>query len=110
MINEYLYIFGYEAPSEKASNRDVGTDFESTGMVRILSLTEDSALEWGRELSERFVASLYANESVSWRSQGFASWIEQSPDEHIRSQWSSIPVVQCGEIPDTDTLSAIGPS
>jgi hypothetical protein len=97
---EYLYVFGYETPDEARSNQTMSTDFESSAMLRILAKDEAAALEWGREVSEQFVKVLFGDSSVSWKRDGFACWIEDTPDESTRSQWSSIPVVAVGEFPD----------
>ena len=42
------FIFGYESPTERESNRALGTDYESTGVVRILAADEPQAKAWDR--------------------------------------------------------------
>ena len=96
---EYLYIFGYETPGEAESNRRMATDFESSAMIRILADSEDAALSWGHEISERFLKAIYHDDKISWKEQRFASWIEDKPEEYIRTRWASIPVVKVGEFP-----------
>lgn len=99
-MKEYLYIFGYESPAERASNFKHGTDYESSGMIRILASSEEEALNWGHKVSEQFVLSQFPGQQVSWIAEGFASWIETSPDEELKQKLSAIPIVKCGEMPD----------
>jgi hypothetical protein len=103
-MREYLFIFGYESPDERRSNAEDGTDFESSGAVRIAAGDEAQALAWGNEIAERFVATLYGDSNVSWKKDGFAAWIEDEPDQHLRERWAEIPVVQVGEHPPVESL------
>jgi hypothetical protein len=105
MENEYLFVFGYEDPSERRSNVDHDTDFESSAAVRIIAPDAARALDWGREIAERFVATLYSDSTVSWKGNNFAAWIENEPDEHLRKHWDSIPVVRIGEHPSPEALA-----
>jgi hypothetical protein len=105
MEKEHLFIFGYEDPSERRSNAEHGTDFESSAAVKIVAPDAAKALEWGREIAERFVATLYEDATVSWKAGNFAAWIEKDPDEHLRGQWDSIPVVRLEEHPSPERLA-----
>jgi len=102
--DDYLYIFGYEDPSERKSNSECGADFESSGQVRIIATDEEEALNWGRNISERFVKFIYGNDQMSWKDERFASWIEHDPDEYLLSKWEKIIVVKVGEYPDFSLL------
>jgi hypothetical protein len=108
MISEYLFVFGYESPSERESNRTAGTDQESMAMVRILAADEAQAMAWGEEIAERFFSLLHQDSGLSWKQAGFASWIESEPDEYIRQHWATLPLVRLGEYPMD--LMAIAPS
>jgi hypothetical protein len=99
MEREYLFIFGYESPTERESNRTLGTDYESTGMVRILAADEVQAKAWGDEIAERFVSLLHQDPALSWRQMGFAAWIEPEPDEQLQQHWDALPLVRVGEYP-----------
>jgi hypothetical protein len=99
MESEYLFIFGYEDPAERESNDSQGTDYESSGAVRIIAADEKQALSWGREIAERFVATIYRDPTVSWKQLGYAAWIEEHPDDHLRQHWNDIAVVRVGEHP-----------
>ena len=41
---ELLFVFGYESPEEWRTNRDQGTDFESSSAIWITASDEESAL------------------------------------------------------------------
>ena len=99
MGKEYLFIFGYEHPAEHDANADQGADYESSGVVRIIAADKLEALNWGREIAENFVAQLYRDPTVSWKSLGFAAWVEEHPDDYLRQRWSEIPLVRVGEFP-----------
>jgi hypothetical protein len=103
MSKKYLYNFGYEEPSERRSNVEAGTDFESSAAVYVIADNEEQALEWGHEISERFVCLLYRDDRISWKNDGFAAWIEHDPDQLLGDSTDSltkIPVVRRGEYPD----------
>ena len=100
MSDNYLYIFGYEDPSERKSNSECGTDFESSGHIRIIATDEEEALDWGRKISERFVKYIHGDDQISWKDDGFASWIEHDPDAYVGDQWEKLPKVKVGEYPD----------
>jgi hypothetical protein len=103
MSEEYLYCFGYESPTERETNARAGTDFESSAAIRIEAESEEQALEWGMEISERFVKALFGEENVSWRAERFAAFIENDPD--VLDRWrESLPKVTVGEYPNFDTL------
>ena len=102
MSKPFLYIFGFEDPIEHEVNESVGTDFESSRLILISAKTEAEALAWGREISERFVAHLYRDSTVSWKTSNFASWIDQTPERTLSIALGPIPEVTVGEYPDKD--------
>ena len=83
----FLYCFGFETPLQARNNAQFGWDDEDSHRVWIIAPTEAAALEWGRHISERFVASLFGDPSISWAAGNFAHWIEtdaqatRSPDD-----------------------------
>jgi hypothetical protein len=104
LVKEYLYIFGYEDPSDRKSNMENGTDYESSRMIRILASSEEEALLWGDEIAERYVQSLFGDMKVSWKADRFASWIENSPDAEEKRLWDELQVVNYGEFPNFTKL------
>jgi hypothetical protein len=104
LVNEYLYIFGYEDPGDRKCNMENGTDYESSRMIRIRASSEEEALFWGNEIAERFVQSLFADMKISWKAGRFASWIEKSPDAEAKRLWDERQVVNYGEFPDFTKL------
>lgn len=102
----YIYGFGYESPIEFATNRDSGTDFESSALFRIRAGNEELALAWGEQLSEWFVALLFMDPSKSWKAEAFARWIEQTPDQATTDAASKLDPVDVGEYPDFGVVAA----
>lgn len=96
-----LFLFGYESPTEKQSNSEHGTDFESSTGVWITSASEQEAVDWGRAIAERFVAWLFEREgkpSYSWIDGQFANWVES--DLAVLSSANDLPIVPVGGMPD----------
>src|SRR5690349_22260464 len=102
----YIYGFGYESPVEFATNRDSGTDFESSALFRIRAESEQSALAWGEQLSEWFVALLFKDPAKSWKAEAFARWIEQTPDQATTDAASKLEPVDVGKYPDFLVVAA----
>jgi hypothetical protein len=103
-MREYLFIFGFESPDERAANEANGTDFESSAAVRILAEDEQQALAWGQEIADQFVRGLFLPQEVSWKNERFSGWIEGTPDEGLQHVWEDIPLVKVGEHPPSDIL------
>lgn len=100
-----LFVFGYESPTERQSNSEHGTDFESSSEVWITSASEQEAVEWGRAIAERFVTWLFEREEkfpYSWIDGQFAHWIES--DRAVLSVASDLPIVPVGGMPDFTLL------
>ena len=72
----FLYRFGYESPRQLRNNDAHGWDDEDSQWLVIEADTEADALAWGHEVSERFLRLLFHDNTVSWRSRGYASTIE----------------------------------
>lgn len=104
MPKEYLYVFGYEDPIDRKVNSDVNTDYESSEVIRIIADDEQEALMWGREISERFIQYLFKDNEISWKNDGFASWIESNPNEYLCNQLDTFPLVTVGQYPDFEAL------
>jgi len=81
---DFLFIFGYESPVERLSNRGHGTDFESSNAVWVAATSKQEALEIGTRYAEKWVADLFVAEGITdyegWLQSGFAHWIEDEPE------------------------------
>ncbi|HJV43898.1 hypothetical protein [Caulobacter sp.] len=100
----YLFRFGFESPDDFAANRAGGWDDESSEAVWIDAASAEEALSWGRSVAERFVQKLFeiANvEGYSWKTRGFATWIED--DASVLAWARTSPEVLAttyGQMPD----------
>jgi len=107
---EFVYVFGYESPEEREANGSVGTDFESSGVVRIRARSELAAKEWGEAVAAWYVAKLFdltdAEIGLGWTPSNFASWIETDPDDRLRAVVARHPVISIGEHPDFELMRA----
>ena len=95
-MKRFLYIFGFQTPRQR--NGPSARDDENSEMIWISAESDRAALEWGREISERFVNLLFDNPSVSWKDDAFAHWIEE---DKLKSS-SDVQMVNSGEYPDFD--------
>jgi hypothetical protein len=97
-VTKFLFIFGYESPSEWTTNRRLGTDDESSFAVWVHALDEQSAMAIGRAFAQSHVDSIYAShpecEFSGWLEAGYAHWIEQQP----LSRFSESALNQLNEI------------
>jgi hypothetical protein len=93
----YLYIFRCQTPEQlQAKDPD-----ESSEACFIEAGSVEEALEWGREVSERYVAQRLGEGAVSWKVQGFPHWIEPEPfKEYPEAALRNLQVVSCGNYPD----------
>lgn len=97
---EYLYIFGYETPKQAKANAAHGWDDENSEAVFIEAESAEAALDWGRQISERFIRQIYGCEDAGWWRTSFAHGIAERPEsEFSPDALSSIPHVRCGEYP-----------
>jgi len=55
MSHEFLYVFGYEDPTDRQVNSDLDTDYQSSRVIRILARDEEEALEW-EEISPKHLS------------------------------------------------------
>ena len=82
-MKDFLFVFGYESPEEWSTNREHGTDFESSMAVWIAASDEELALLAGRSHAERWVHELFREQQVDsypgWSASGYAHWIELEP-------------------------------
>ena len=44
--------------------------------MAIVASSDEEALAWGQEVSERFIAHLYGDPWISWKQGDYASWVE----------------------------------
>ena len=90
----FVFQFGYETPGQEARNARLGWDDESSEWVVIDAADEQSALDWGREIAERFVAYIGGS---SWRAGDFADWL----DPLSKCPWAvGRDAVAVGDLPD----------
>jgi hypothetical protein len=92
----FLFVYGYESPSEFIANERDGTDFESSGAVWITAGNESAATACGRLFAESTVASLFAAfpelPFPGWAAANYACWIEQNPQvRYAASELDAIP-------------------
>jgi len=73
-MNRYLFIFGFETPRQSRNNALRGWDDEDSEAVFIGAPSKDAALDWGRQVAERFITEMFQDSSASWGE--FAHWIE----------------------------------
>lgn len=76
----FLYSFGYETPKQWKANEEHEWDDESSGALWIEADDEESAIEWGAEISEasvrRLLESSGEGDIPSWKGARFAHWID----------------------------------
>jgi hypothetical protein len=104
-------MFGYEDPSEAASNARAGTDFESSAGVLIDAPDPSRALNWGREVSQAFVTWLFKRENAvapNWLADQFAHWLEPEAGEAWVAFFDA-PVVEVGQMPPFERLLPYAP-
>jgi ribosomal protein S18 acetylase RimI-like enzyme len=105
---KYLFRFGYETPELMQNNDKFGWDDEDSDSVFVIADSEEGALEWGREIAERFVHTLFNDSTISWKERRYEHWIESDPEEIKRVEQSGIPIVITGFHParesDVDSL------
>ncbi len=66
----------------------------------------EAALQWGQQISERFVAWLFEREGSgesTWTRTNFANWIEP-PGTEEWDAFRDMPTVSVGELPAFDML------
>jgi hypothetical protein len=104
-MKRFIYRFGYESPVERLQNDEHGTDFESSSAFWVEAESADEALRWGREVSEAlvresFIRSGWSGAIPSWKEDGYAHWIEESPGSEFTADFlDTLPEVKQGEIP-----------
>ncbi len=80
---DFLFVFGYESPEEWRTNREHGTDFESSSAVWIAAPDVGSAMRIGQAHAERWVNELFKTHVdiafPGWSASGYAHWIEHEP-------------------------------
>jgi len=97
----YLYIFCFQTPAQRNASLSPGEIEESSQGIFIEAESPEQALAWGREISETYVQRLYSPEPISWKTQGFAHWVESAPKkDYPESILQRLPVVAYGSYPD----------
>lgn len=105
-VPQFLYIFGYETPEEARSNMVTGSDFESSAALLIDAATATEALQWGRHVSQNFVAWLFQRDGqpdADWTSLEFAHWLEPEGTAAWKTS-RNVPHVCVGEVPPFELL------
>ena len=99
--NRYLYIFGYRTPEQMASASTNENADESSQAVFIEADSGDQALEWGREISDKYVRQLFGAQPMDWKAMNFVHWVESEPQlEYPAVILEKLPVVSYGNFPD----------
>ena len=99
--NKYLYIFGYRTPEQMALASTDENAEESSEAVFIHAQSQDQALAWGREISDKYIRQLFGDGLVDWKSMNFAHWVESEPQrEYPAAILEKLPVVAYGSFPD----------
>jgi hypothetical protein len=102
----FLYLFGYEDPNTASANASTGSDSESSAGFLIEADVEAEALRWGREVSQNFVAWLFARDQKpdpDWASLNFAHWLEPEASE-AWAAFRDAPVCRVGQLPPFESL------
>jgi hypothetical protein len=86
-LARFLFVFGYESPTEWKTNADQGTDFESSNAVWVVASSKEQALAVGRRFAENWVGKLFQSADIAsyegWTAGEFANWIEDHPLERF---------------------------
>jgi hypothetical protein len=101
-MNDYYFSFGFMDPSEASHLGWGGPDFsESSEGVWIAAESEEKAVEWGREVAERFIATLFKNQSVSWKEHHYVHGIFQKTFDLLSEEAKKrTPRIQYGKWPN----------
>ncbi len=99
-MQEYLFCWGYETPNQLRMNEANGWEDEDSMSVFITAESEQAAINWGREIAERFFCKLHNNEDISWKNHRYASCILDTADAQVHT----VLRVSVGEMPDLDTM------
>ncbi len=101
----YLYVFAYQTPAQVEAAARGGFAEEASEAVFIEADSAEQAMEWGQQISEEFIKSLFPQGEMSWKSQNFAHWIEAEPQaEYPADLLRRLPVVPCGVQPAFSNL------
>ena len=88
----YLYRFGFQ------KSDDIESDCEDSQCCWIVADSNEEALTWGRQVSERFVADRWPA-AGSWIASSFAHWIEDRDTAAIDWADANAPSCNAGEYP-----------
>ena len=88
----YLYRFGYQTDKEQ------GTECKRSQCVWIIAENEQAAIQWGRAVSDHYVAARWPT-CPNWGKSKFSHWIEICYADVIG--WTKINAPSCavGEFP-----------
>jgi hypothetical protein len=82
-VPDYLFVFGYESPADRRTNRKDGTDFESSNAIWVRANSKETALDVGKCYAQQWVAELFTKQGISdyegWLALNFAHWIKDDP-------------------------------
>jgi hypothetical protein len=99
---DFLFVFGFETPTQYRNNIAHGWDDEDSEAVFIECADAAEAASWGAEIAERFVGSLFeaaGRFAFSWKEHGYAHGIEARVDVVERAIARGAPRVRVGEMP-----------
>jgi len=73
---------------------------ESSQALFIEADSPAQALQWGREISEKYVRQLFGDQALDWKSMNFAHWVESEPlAEYPEAILEKLPQVSYGNFP-----------
>jgi len=67
--------------------------------------SEELALQWGREVAEDFVSSMFKAEGwsdqkvPSWKAADYAHWVATDLTDYTEDDLNQLPIVPYGDIP-----------
>jgi hypothetical protein len=104
-VNKHLYIFSYQTPKQTGVSAREGYAEEASAALFIEAEVAEQALAWGREVSEEYVRRLFPGQTHSWKTLGYAHWIEPEPaQEYPAEVLARLPTVPCGTFPDFEAF------
>ena len=100
---KYLYAFAYQTPQQAATQTDCPD--ESSAALFIEAESPEAALDWGLNVSHRFVSEQATG--LTWQPEKFAHWIETCTQREYPAEiLGRLPIVAVGVYPDWAALGS----
>jgi hypothetical protein len=101
----YLFVFCYQTPEQLARKSVDGFADENSAALFVEADSAELALEWGKEVAEKFMAFLSSGRSEGWKAMGYEGWLEADPDlEYPETILATLPTVAVSSYPDFSIL------